>query len=272
MRLLLVAFVVSLSSACLYIPVKQAKVTGGSAPTVDDLAFLSQPGLHFADLEARLGMPEINFLDIGVVVYSWRMRAGFLIWGLGTTGGAGSVDQTRDLLIAYDANGGVLAHAVEKRRLVGQDAYEHARNWRRGLGIAPLSSHADGGADSLVDIHVYVPTIACLGLLKPLTIDVDGRPVARIKGKGSVLTRAKPGTHSFHVTPKPFCADCNPQLRYSATPVEVVVRAGNPLYLRLCHETTREGGWWAGTQRVKQDLREVDVDTMVAELPVPHPR
>lgn len=79
MHRLLTLLLASLLSACLYIPVKQTKVTGGSAPTADDLAFLSTPGLRFADLEAKLGMPEINFLDIGVVVYSWQMRAGFRV-------------------------------------------------------------------------------------------------------------------------------------------------------------------------------------------------
>ncbi|HJW46332.1 MAG TPA: hypothetical protein VJ484_07555 [Lysobacter sp.] len=64
------------------------------------------------------------------------MRAGYLIAGVGAGGsgfgggGAGGIDQSHDLLLAYDQSARIVAYAIEKRRLFGGSMTKHARDWR----------------------------------------------------------------------------------------------------------------------------------------------
>ena len=130
----LVGVITLMLAGCVVIPAGKGTVLDGEPVSEGQLDFLDDPATRQAEVENRLGQPDLVWAEARVYAYHWEIVDGVAVWALPFPGGyGGSVGATGlsskyVLLIQFDEASRVLRHESRKRPVF--DSYgEMIREW-----------------------------------------------------------------------------------------------------------------------------------------------
>jgi hypothetical protein len=139
-----VCLLLILCTGCVMVPIPTSNTLLSGTEIKDDRAAFITPGnTRREDIIRQLGEPYADFPDLGILAYTWEMRADKILWaaagGGGAAGGAIDVDREYSLLIAVDSADRVVTFEPKVRSQwfwSRETVREHAIKWAAAQDLA----------------------------------------------------------------------------------------------------------------------------------------
>jgi len=207
MSLMLVFLV---STGCVMLPLPTSPKTVAGTEVQEEPTTFIQPGLTTREeIEWRLGEPDWEFDDIGIIAYKWIKHEWNIFWV--AAGGAGGVLESGKnyiLFFLFDIDQKVTAHEIVNQSWWFTTVRETARNWAEKQGVS-LPHCAKGFIcpsipkdRSVICVYRESSFFGDNPVLLPL-IRLDGKNVVELGKKHYIFLDGSPGTHEISVDPDP---------------------------------------------------------------------
>jgi hypothetical protein len=186
---------------CLVIPVKETKAAEGQKPPPAGFDHWRVGETSREEVLKELGSPYLQFDDLRVVAYSWRMIVGYMPWffAAGSQGAGGIEKLTRGyvLLVAFD----------ERDRLAAREVLHHegwttirktSEAWlhKRGLAHSPVADSP--GTHSIHPgqcVFYVIRSRVIFDNPYPVQVFWDGRRIAELAKGDFCRMEVEPGDH-----------------------------------------------------------------------------